>query len=265
MNETKYKWDLFLSHASEDKEEFVRPLANKLKENNIKVWYDEFEIDWGDSIRESIDNGLKESRFAIVILSINYFKKSWTNNELNAYFSIDSKEAKRILPVWYNVTYDEVKEYSPILVDRAAAKSEDGVNVIINKVKKRLKINFEETSKENKTKEELFKEEISWNSITQYTKHKFGILGISEYWQAALIDDLRENSKIKSIKDVDDSVEKAIIAVAAYVRERPDMFQTGTDFITKSIGFVNEEFRNIHNLSVSTLEAFKKYNSLLKN
>jgi len=264
MNEPAYKWDLFLSHASEDKEEFVRPLANKLKENGIKVWYDEFEIDWGDSIRESIDNGLKESRFSIVVLSKSFFKKSWTNNELNGYFSFDSKEAKRILPIWYNVTIDEVKEYSPILSDRAAANSEDGIEKIIEKIKKRLKINFTETSSNNKPQKELLDEKINWDSLSQFTKFKFGFLGVDEYWQAALLDDLQGNSNIKSIRDIDEIIEKAIIAVAAYVRERPDSFNSGTDFITKSLGFMNEDFRDIHAWSKSTFTAFRKYKSLIK-
>ncbi len=64
-------YDAFISHASEDKEEFVRPLAEHLNRNGLKVWYDEFTLKPGDSIRRSIDFGIKSSRYAIVVLSNN--------------------------------------------------------------------------------------------------------------------------------------------------------------------------------------------------
>lgn len=56
--------DLFLSHATEDKDGFVRPLAHALTALGASVWYDEFSLRAGDSLRESIDRGLRSSRFA---------------------------------------------------------------------------------------------------------------------------------------------------------------------------------------------------------
>ena len=53
--------DVFICHASEDKDEFVRPLAEALKSNHIEVWYDEFALYVGDSLREAIDRGLATS------------------------------------------------------------------------------------------------------------------------------------------------------------------------------------------------------------
>ena len=47
--ETK-EWDVFLSHASEDKADFASPLANELTSRNVKVWFDQFSLDWGDSL-----------------------------------------------------------------------------------------------------------------------------------------------------------------------------------------------------------------------
>ncbi len=57
------EYDLFISHASEDKEEFVRPLAETLENMGVKVWYDEFTLKVGDSLRRSIDNGLVKSKY----------------------------------------------------------------------------------------------------------------------------------------------------------------------------------------------------------
>ncbi len=62
------KYDIFISHASEDKDDFVRPLAIALIEKGFKVWYDELSLDVGDSLRQSIDKGLKNSRFGLVWL-----------------------------------------------------------------------------------------------------------------------------------------------------------------------------------------------------
>jgi hypothetical protein len=55
--------DCFICHASEDKEEVARPLAESLRERGYAVWFDEFELDVGDSLREAIDQGLATSRF----------------------------------------------------------------------------------------------------------------------------------------------------------------------------------------------------------
>ncbi|HEX6428397.1 MAG TPA: toll/interleukin-1 receptor domain-containing protein [Niastella sp.] len=258
-----YKWDIFLSHASEDKEDFVRPLATKLKENNIKAWYDEFEIQWGDSIRESIDEGLKKSKFAIIVLSKNYFKKSWTSNELNGYFTNDSIEARRILPIWYNVTKDDVANYSQILADRLGANPNEGIEGIIQKVKKRLNLDFTQSTIKSSPSQSIIQKEINWTTLGTYTIFRFGFLGIDQFWQAKLLEDITGNAHYKTISDIDYAVRKAAIAVCLYAKDNPTAFESGTDFITKSIGFVDDEFRKVHNFSGQTLAAFEKYRSLI--
>ena len=199
-----------------------------------------------------------------MVLSKNFFKKSWTNNELNGYFSLDSKEAKRILPIWHNVSIEDIKEYSPILADRAATNGKIGISEIVEKVKKRLKINFTENPIQKKYLNEIYKSKISWDSLSNYTNLKYGLLGIDEYWQAAILDDLQENEEINTIGDIDKIIEKVHIAVSAYIRERPITFNAGTDFISKSLGFGNEKFRNTHDFGHKTREAFNKYKSLIK-
>jgi len=76
-------YDVFISHASEDKADFVNPLVEKLQEGGIAVWYDSLEMQWGKSLREQIDNGIKRSKFAIVVLSKNFFNKQWPKRELD--------------------------------------------------------------------------------------------------------------------------------------------------------------------------------------
>ena len=73
--------DVFISHAAEDKEKVARPLAEALIEQGLDVWYDEFSLNLGDSLQESIDKGISESRFGIVILSKSFFGKNWPKKE----------------------------------------------------------------------------------------------------------------------------------------------------------------------------------------
>lgn len=115
------QWDVFISHASEDKEEFVDPLANTLEERGLDVWYDDFQISIGDSIPEEIDKGLSESEYGVVVLSHQFFQKDWTKKELNSLISMDTaQEDNLILPVWYNITAKEVSDYSPLLASPKA-------------------------------------------------------------------------------------------------------------------------------------------------
>ena len=93
--------DVFICHASEDKDEFVRPLAEALRAHHLDVWYDEFALDVGDSLREAIDRGLAASRYGIVVLSRNFFRKPWPRRELNGLVAREMAEDRgMILPIW---------------------------------------------------------------------------------------------------------------------------------------------------------------------
>ncbi|BAZ65486.1 MAG: toll/interleukin-1 receptor domain-containing protein [Pelatocladus maniniholoensis HA4357-MV3] len=76
-------YDVFVSHASEDKDIFVRELASRLRQKDYRVWYDELTLKLGDSLRRSIDQGLSQSKYGIVVLSPNFFRKKWTQRELD--------------------------------------------------------------------------------------------------------------------------------------------------------------------------------------
>lgn len=116
------KYDVFVSHAWEDKEDFVDEFVDELRNLGIKVWYDTSEIKWGDSMRKRIDDGLRKSRFGVVVLSPNYIKegKYWTKAELDGLFQLDSIGGKVLLPIWHNLTKKEVMEYSPIIASKLA-------------------------------------------------------------------------------------------------------------------------------------------------
>lgn len=114
------EFDVFISHASEDKDEVVRPLANALKSGGLNVWYDEFELKIGDSLRRKIDKGLAKSRFGVVVLSKSFFQKGWTNYELDGIVTRVVTGEQIILPIWHNISKAEVINYSPSLADKLA-------------------------------------------------------------------------------------------------------------------------------------------------
>jgi len=113
-------YDVFISHASEDKDEIVRPLANALVRYGLSVWYDEFEMKIGDSLRRKIDKGLATSRFGIVVISRDFIRKGWTNYELDGIITRSVSGEQQLLPIWHNITKNEVVEYSPSLADKVA-------------------------------------------------------------------------------------------------------------------------------------------------
>lgn len=115
--------DLFISHASEDKADFVKPLADELINLGVSVWYDEYTLRIGDSLRCSIDSGLAQSKFGLIILSKAFFEKNWTQYELNGLVIREMEGDKVILPIWHNITKDEIMRLSPSLVDKVALNS----------------------------------------------------------------------------------------------------------------------------------------------
>lgn len=115
------QYNLFISHASQDKADFVEPLAEMLSGMGFKVWYDDFVLKLGDSISRSIDKGIARSSYGLVVLSPHFFAKQWTERELAGLTTREVAGRKKlILPVWHNVTHEDVMEYSPTLADKKA-------------------------------------------------------------------------------------------------------------------------------------------------
>lgn len=114
------EYDVFISHASEDKDGLVRPLAEALISKGLRVWYDEFELKIGDSLRRKIDTGLARSNFGIVVISRYFIKKGWTNYELDGLITRSVSGDQVLLPIWHEITKQEVVDYSPSLADKVA-------------------------------------------------------------------------------------------------------------------------------------------------
>jgi hypothetical protein len=127
-------FDIFICHASEDKTPFVRTLAELLVQAGLRVWYDEFSLKVGDSLRQAIDKGLRESRYGVVVLSKAFFAKKWPQAELDGLFEREPLDRKVILPVWYGVEHKDVKEASPILAGRVAALGIEGLDRVVERL-----------------------------------------------------------------------------------------------------------------------------------
>ena len=131
------KWDLFISHASEDKEDVARPLAHLLNEKGYKVWFDEFTLQVGDSISEAINEGLAESKYGIVVISQAFIEKKWPRNELSGLFVVEGLE-KRIIPVWHKVSRSQVAKFSPVLADRLALTTEESIEFLVSSIQEKI-------------------------------------------------------------------------------------------------------------------------------
>lgn len=116
----KGRYDAFISHATEDKDTVVRPLAAALVRLGFHLWLDETELRVGDGLRGSIDKGLSKSRFGIVVLSKAFFTKNWPRYELDGLTAREIRGRKVILPIWHGVTAHDVLKYSAPLSDKIA-------------------------------------------------------------------------------------------------------------------------------------------------
>lgn len=132
-------FDVFLSHASEDKTAVADPLYEQLTEAGCRVWYDRVILTTGDSLRRKIAEGLRVSRYGIVVLSPHFFAKSWPQTELDGLTARENAEGRRVvLPIWHNVTRDDVLRYSAPLADKVAARTEDGLALVTDSILRAL-------------------------------------------------------------------------------------------------------------------------------
>lgn len=127
-------WDFFISHATEDKADVARPLYEMLMAKGFRVWYDEYTLTLGDNLRRSIEQGLANSRYGIVILSPSFFAKKWTQLELDGLFALERPSEKRILPVWHNVTASDVERFSSFMAMRLGVPTSSGLENVVRKI-----------------------------------------------------------------------------------------------------------------------------------
>jgi hypothetical protein len=128
------KFDLFISHASEDKAELVYPLATALLAAGLRVWYDEFSLRLGDNLRQSIDKGLAQARYGVIVLSKAFFQKQWPQWELDGLLQRQLDGRKVILPVWHQVKAAGVRRYSLSLANLKGVTTDGGLGPVIDQI-----------------------------------------------------------------------------------------------------------------------------------
>ena len=117
--------DVFISHASEDKDQVARPLEQELRRLGLNVWFDESVLRVGDSLYGQVRRGLKACRHGIVVLSHDFFAKDWPQEELRALSARKIGGETRILPIWHGLSRDEVLSYDPLLADTYAFRTDE--------------------------------------------------------------------------------------------------------------------------------------------
>lgn len=129
------QFDVFISHASEDKQSFVRHLAHELRILNVRVWFDEYVMNLGDSLRDRIEDGLSRSRFGIVVLSPAFFRKAWALKELDGLYAQEVERGiNMILPVWHNIGLEDLRALAPTLAGRLGISSSLGARAVANQI-----------------------------------------------------------------------------------------------------------------------------------
>ena len=132
-------WDVFMSHASPDKT-YVRGLVKALREGGVTVWFDQDNIDWGESVMKEIRKGLLNSRFGIVVLSEAYLaERKWTEHEFQGLLARETLDTTVILPIWHNITEEDVKKYdAPLTLRRAKVSTTDAYPDIVSSIQRKL-------------------------------------------------------------------------------------------------------------------------------
>lgn len=110
----------FICHDARDKEEIAQPLALALQKRMCTVWFDEFTLKVGDSLRREIERGLKECSKCIIIISQHFLNNGGrARREYDSAFTREVlNERSVILPVWHGVSAKNVCDYSPALADK---------------------------------------------------------------------------------------------------------------------------------------------------
>ena len=133
--------DVFISHASEDKDAIARPLCEALVKAGISVWFDETTLTLGDSLRRNIDRGLAHCRFGVVILSPSFFAKDWPQRELDGLVARETTSGRKaILPLWHKIDREAVTTFSPMLADRLAARTAEGLDNLVEAIRRALEL-----------------------------------------------------------------------------------------------------------------------------
>ena len=117
-------YDVFISHASSDKEEYVNNLKSSIDKLGVNIFYDKDTIQWGDEWKKKLLEGIKTAEFAIIVISEKFFGREWTEKELNDFLKRQNSNGQKIiLPILHKISFDQLKEQYPSIADIQAIDS----------------------------------------------------------------------------------------------------------------------------------------------
>ena len=131
---SKKPYDIFISYAIEDKMEIAHDLYLRLQEKGLNVWYAGKELRVGDSLEDSIQDGIAKSRYGIILITQNYLRKNWTRKELYSLIAREDSGEKVILPIFHDISYEEVAKIDLRLADRWALSTKNGIGSVVNQI-----------------------------------------------------------------------------------------------------------------------------------
>lgn len=201
------KKDIFLCHASEDKAEVVTPLVKALDDAGITYWYDQAEIKWGDSITQKVNDGLKISRYVVVILSEAFLSKNWPQRELNSALNVEASSGDvGVLPLLFGPerVKNLITEKYPLLNDKVYIVWNKNVEEVIKALKLRLSLCRSSSIKKSKLASEKsidipmpsIKKKFTQRDKDLFLKTSFGV--IKAYFREGLARLERQYSEVET-------------------------------------------------------------------
>lgn len=162
MKDANYTYDVFISHAVEDKIPLANELAARLEQEGLKVWYSSNALRIGSSITQTIHEGLDNSRFGVVILSKTYLSKNWTIHEYFELMARHREGKKTILPILLDVTPIDLAEKNLTMADLFAVPAERGLDYIVKTLLNEIRQETSSTESPSTTSKPI----VKWAIVT---------------------------------------------------------------------------------------------------
>lgn len=253
MQTTRYTYDAFISHAVEDKLAIANELAIRLEAANLKIWYSGNELSVGDLVNNTVEKGLSSSRYGIIILSKTYIEKSWTMRELFTFMGRPEGH-KRILPILYDITVDELAAKHLPLADIYALRYEKGMDFIVEKIVAEI------TSGKVEPVHPVKQKTLKWFNW------KYGLLGacitalvsllafqVYDQLEPALKEEMIKRSIVDHIAEFDERVQ-LLHATAMQVERGRVVSRVQPDSLLTVYHQLKGKFRNEYTLQVGSSE-----------
>lgn len=261
-------YDVFISHANSDKEEYVNDLKSSIDRLGVNVFYDKDTLQWGDNWKQKLLEGIETAEFAIIVISKSFFGREWTEKELNDFLERQNSNGQKIiLPILHNISFDELKKHYPSIAEIQAIESNeysrDQIALLFAKqLIKRIRTNNSDDGKRIESHDQTYISRLkqAYDSLIVFGKllnspnHKKIMVGkiltpafqdIYEYYEFYKFSpDANNNTHISKAKEIVDQYEVAIEALhtlkenssSLYLQDKAsDEFQKLTKIIVQAL------------------------------